>query len=239
MQAKRSPITHDSVHVWIADLAGYIPSANEFLLTLSPDEQVRADRFVFELHRGRFIACRGILRDILGHYTGVAPKLLRFDYNTYGKPELASDPGRGQVKFNISHSAGLAAFAITSGRRIGIDIEHVRPLDDLHSITKRFFSASEQEALANLAPEESTRGFFSCWTRKEAFIKAKGMGLSIPLDSFDVSVHPDEPPRLLRDSGDPGETEKWSMAALRPSDDYVGALAVEGAGWQLAVSRWS
>jgi 4'-phosphopantetheinyl transferase len=229
--------SHD-VHVWRMSLG--LPSSQVETLrqTLAPDELSRASRFRFEKERRRFIVARGMLRRILGRYLGVDPGQLGFSYTDYGKPALIS-PSRPQtLNFNLSHSHQLALIAITDQRQVGIDVEHVRPIPDLEDLAQRFFSAQENAALQALPEEEKLRGFFNCWTRKEAYIKARGEGLSLPLGQFDVSLTPGEPARLLSVRGAPREAARWSLLDLVPAPGYVAALAVEGHASQLSQWGW-
>ena len=187
------------VHVWKATLnppAWQIPALRN---TLSPDELSRAERFRFEKHRLHYIVGRGILRTILGNYLHTAPNQLDFDYTQYGKPFLGNNFQEHGLKFNLAHSGTMALYGFVNGRELGIDIEQMRPNVDHAEIARRFFSSGEIATLNTLPPTDQRQGFFDCWTRKEAYIKAHGQGLSLPLDSFDVSPMSDAPPQTLRD----------------------------------------
>jgi 4'-phosphopantetheinyl transferase len=200
----------------------------EFLLeTLSPEERERAARFHFPLHRGQFIACRGMLREILSSYLEMAPAQVRFSYNTYGKP-AAQDSG---IRFNVSHSGGWAMFAVTEGREVGIDIERIEPRVAQDQIPERFFSAWEVAQLRALPVTQQTEALFRCWTRKEAYIKARGLGLSLPLDSFDVSLAPGEPAALLRGAGN------YSLKEVPAPEGFAAAIAAEGSDWEVTLKR--
>jgi 4'-phosphopantetheinyl transferase len=179
-----------------------------------------------------------VLRDILSRYLGVPPSALVFRYSTYGKPALAAGFDAARVCFNISHSHEMALFAVTCEREIGVDIEHLGR--DIHAeeIAEHFFSAHERASLRTLPAAAKHEAFFNCWTRKEAYIKAHGEGLSLPLDQFDVSLLPGEPAALLATRNDPWEARRWSLQALSPGSGYVAALAVEGQGWQLSCWHW-
>jgi 4'-phosphopantetheinyl transferase len=215
-----------SVHVWCAALDALAPSAGNFAEALSADEHQRAERFCFAQHRARFVVARGVLRLLLSHYTGVEAQRVQFSYGTYGKPFL-TDCGE-PISFNVSHSHELALFAFTRGRAVGVDLERIRPVLDAPQVAQRTFSKNENSELCALSESERELAFFNCWTRKEAFIKAKGSGLSFPLESFDVSLIPGEPARLLRTRLDAHDTENWSLQALHPAAGYAAALAVEG-----------
>lgn len=159
-------------------------------------------------------------------------------YGLRGKPSLAPSYGGESIRFNVSHSNELALYAMTNHREVGVDIEFMRPLDEVESIARRFFSTREQAILRSLPAHLKQQGFYNCWTRKEAYIKATGEGISQPLDQFDVSLAPGEPARLLSVSGKPDEASRWSFEVLRPSIEYAAALAVEGSGWQLMCWKW-
>jgi 4'-phosphopantetheinyl transferase len=205
---------------------------------LAPDERERAERFHFERLRWRFVVGRGVLRIILAGYLGTAPAGVRIAYGLRGKPRLADGHGDA-LRFNLAHSGGLALYAVTRGRELGVDLEEVRPLEDAEAIAARYFSAGEAAALGALPHADRLAGFFRCWTRKEAYVKARGEGLAIPLHQFDVSVAPDEPARLLGSRREPGDADRWSLVGLSPAPGYAGALAIEGRGWSLSCWQWT
>jgi 4'-phosphopantetheinyl transferase len=198
----------------------------------------RAARFHFVRDRRRFIVGRGLLRTLLGRYLRLAPAALRFAYTPLGKPFLIADDAPEPLCFNLSHSNELALFAFSRNRAVGVDIEHVRPVDDYEQIAARFFAPAECAQLRTLPDGQRARAFFSCWTRKEAYIKAHGVGLSLPLERFTVSIAPDEPAGLLATLDDPAEAARWSLLALPAGPDYEAALAVAGDGWQLSCWQW-
>jgi 4'-phosphopantetheinyl transferase len=211
---------------------------NSLLHTLSEDEQARAERFYFQIDRERFIVARGALREILGVYLNRAAKSVLFCYGPHGKPVLAQDPGGNTIHFNMSHSHGVALYAVTRGREVGIDLEFIRESLEVEQLAERFFSQREIATLRGLPVSLRKHAFFLCWTRKEAYIKARGEGLSLPLEQFDVSLIPGEPAALLRTQGDPDETLRWSLQELGVDPGYVSALAVEGRGWSLSCWQW-
>lgn len=222
------------VHVWRAPLALPASHVNSLSLLLAPDELGRAARFHFRRDRDNFIAARGTLRVILARYLGVRPGQLEFRYTAYDKPSLAPESGGGgDVRFNLSHSHDLALYAFTLGREVGIDLEHTRPQEELDAIAGRFFSAPEISALRALPADLRLEAFYNCWTRKEAYIKARGEGLSFPLDCFAVSVGSGEGPLPLDVFGCPQESARWSLRELTPGEGYAAAIAVEGSGWSL------
>lgn len=231
-------LERDEVHVWIAPLDGAGARRDALEAVLSPDEAARAARFRFEEDRRRFVAARGTLRSILGRYLGCAAAEVRFEYGPFGKPLLAA-PGEPQpLHFNLSHAGELALLAVARGRRVGIDVEQIRPLRDLEALVERFFAAYERATIGALAPELRQEAFFTCWTRKEAYIKARGEGLTFPLHAFDVTILPSDPAGLRSVSGDAAEASRWSLREIRPRTGYVAALAVEGQDWHLICSEW-
>jgi len=158
---------------------------------------------------------------------------LRFAYAKYGKPELSQDQNGTNVRFNLAHSHGLALFAFTRGREIGVDLEFIQPGRATDEIAQRFFSPVETAGLRSLPQEDRVRGFFDCWTRKEAFIKARGLGLYMALDKFAVTLAPGEKPALLSSEDDPEAPKRWSLCGLNAAEGYAAALAVEGQTWNL------
>lgn len=232
----RPEASEDEVQVWGASLTRTAAEYEALRGLLSKDELARADAFVFERDRGHFVAARGTLRLILACYLGVSPEGLRFAYNAFGKPRLRDEGVAPALSFNLSHAGEIALYAFTSGREVGIDVELAREDMDCLGVARHFFSPPERAALEALPPEERTRAFFDCWTRKEAYIKARGGGLSIPLDSFDVSLTPGEPAALLHTREDPRDAARWTLRELAPADGYAATVAAEGAGWRLR--RW-
>lgn len=221
------------VDVWRIRLDQPDPEVRRLLRTLTPDESDRAARFHYERDRNHFVVARGQLRYILGRYLEMEPAKLRFRYSSYGKPSLSSELTDVALRFNLSHSHGWALLAVAIGREVGVDIEHVRPEVAGERIAERFFSIREIKVLRALPVHLQAEAFFNCWTRKEAYIKARGEGLSFPLDKFDVSLVPGEPAALLRTRGDALEAERWALRDLESSTGYAAAIAVEGHMWQL------
>jgi 4'-phosphopantetheinyl transferase len=224
----------DQVHVWRVPLEVSLAGVNLLSQFLSKDERDRADRFHFDADRNHFIVARAWLRIIIGYYVGVEPAELEFDYSSYGKPSLAKPLAEFTgLHFNLAHSADLALVGVTLRRQIGIDLERISNTVAYEEVARRFFSSSEIACLSSLPQTARLRAFFNCWTRKEAFIKAKGHGLSLDLDQFDVSLDEEEA-ALLRTRWDPTEAEHWSLRTLEVGSGYVAALAVEGSDWQLS-----
>lgn len=228
----------DEVHVWRASLDLEASSIQSLLRTLCVEEQQRAERFHFPKDRDRFIVARGLLRGILSFYLGKQPSSLQFVYNQYGKPALTEAYNRKPLCFNLSHSRGLALYAVTQNRNLGVDLEYIRTDFPCKEIAERFFSPQENAVLRTLPLDMKHKAFFTCWTRKEAYIKATGKGLSLPLNQFDVSLIPKEPAILLSIAGDHQAACRWSLQELIPDPDYVAALAVEGTGWQIKCWQW-
>jgi 4'-phosphopantetheinyl transferase len=194
---------------------------------LSQEERERAERFRSETVRKHFVAARFFLRRIIAPYIGVQPEDLSFQYGPHGKPALTEEFGNAGICFNMSHSHDLALFAVTPGWTVGVDIEKIRHDLDCLKIGERYFSPGEMEALRNLTGDQQRRAFFKCWTRKEAYLKAKGEGFSFPFDQIAVSLVPGERAALLYHGSDPGEVSKWSIEDLDFDPDYAAALAVE------------
>jgi 4'-phosphopantetheinyl transferase len=233
-----SVLGRDEVHVWRADLDQTTLQIQRFLDTLAADEQERAARFHFERDREHFIVARGVLRAILGSYLNRAPESLSFCYSSYGKPALAGASDGNAIRFNVSHSHGAALYAVTRGREVGIDLERIRSDIAITEIAERFFSRREVATLRTLPAEVQRQAFFHCWTRKEAYIKARGEGLSLPLDQFDVSLASGEPDALLGSQRDPSEASSWLLQELAYAPGYVAALAAEGRNWRLTCWQW-
>jgi 4'-phosphopantetheinyl transferase len=228
----------DDVHIWRIALDQPAARLQHYAQVLAPDETVRAQRFYFERDRKHFTVGRGALRMILSRYVGLAPSLLQFTYTSYGKPALSEATGGDTLRFNLSHSAGLALCAVARHREVGVDIEGVREMNDLLQIARQFFSSNEYAVLSRLPQAIQTEAFFTCWTRKEAYIKAIGEGLSMPLDCFDVSLVPGEPAALLETRKNPEEASRWLLRELFPGPGYLGAVVVEGQDWRLQCWQW-
>jgi 4'-phosphopantetheinyl transferase len=225
-------LAENEIHIWRAYLDCGDTALRHFETTLASDETARADRFIFQPDRNKFIAARGILRDLLGKYLKRSPADLDFDYQPEGKPFLRK-PSDQSLQFNVSHAHGLAVFSFARRRELGVDVELVRPDFAGDEIATRFFSAGEVAELRALPSSLRTEGFFLCWTLKEAYVKARGGGLNIPLNSFHVSFTPGQPERLRSQ-----DSSRWSVCSFRPDPRYVGALVAEGAAWQPRYWDW-
>ena len=219
------------VQLWCADLdqPDHVVAALE--RCLSPDEVERADRFKFPRHRRRHVVSRGVLRHLLGGYAGRAPAALRFGYGDKGKPFLVDLDG--PPIFNLSHSKERVLIGVTRSEEIGVDVEHLRAMPDALSIAQHFFSANEILDLESVSEDQIPVAFFNCWTRKEAYIKAVGDGLSAPLDRFDVTLIPNQEARMRSLEEDPQKAAAWSLYHFEPDAGYIGAVAIKGKDWRL------
>jgi 4'-phosphopantetheinyl transferase len=225
------PLARDEVHVWQISLEQPSDVRQSLVRYLSAEEVARAGRFYFERHRRHFIVAHGFMRSLLGRYLEIAPAQVQFTFGAHGKPSLVDQ--KRDLRFNLSHTGELALLAVSHGREVGVDIEQIRSLDDAPSIAARFFSAAENRAWLAVPDGQKAVAFFNAWTRKEAFIKALGDGLSYPLDRFDVSLAPGEPACLLRVAGEPEAAARWRIEALKPAPGYAAAVAVAGHNWRL------
>jgi 4'-phosphopantetheinyl transferase len=231
-----APLGQDDVHVRIASLDCRQSELRFFESILAEDEINRANRFHFQKDRERFVAGRGLLRTILSSYVGVPSDEIIFTYGSHGKPGLAWQDGRPAIEFNLAHSGGTAIYAITQDRTVGVDIELIQHDFPVQSVAERFFSLSELAELQALPNKMRTEAFFKCWTRKEAFIKARGDGLSCPLSDFDVSLTPGEPARLLHVKWASEEASRWCMEDIESVPNCAGAVVVAGPRCRL---HWS
>ena len=216
------------VHVWCAHLeppAGQLTSLQQIL---AEEEAQRAARFRFWRHRRRYIAGRGILRVLMGSYLNMAPEDVKFSYSEYDKPFLPDH----NIQFNLAHSEAYALYAFCLTADIGIDLEKIRILKDADNIAARFFAPTEYARFRTVPQEDKYEAFFRCWTRKEAFIKAVGEGLSYPLADFDVAFEP-EKAQINSIRGSKAAAQRWSLFPLSALPEYTAALVVEGREWQI------
>jgi 4'-phosphopantetheinyl transferase len=214
--------TPGGAEIWLADLDA-ADAGESALAVLSDDEQARARRFVFDVHRHRFIACRAALRARLAERLGCDAGSLRFEYGPVGKPALA---GGGTLRFNVSHSDRYALLALGDRVEVGVDVERIRPLTDMNALADRVFSDGERAALAGVPADQKANAFFAGWTRKEAYIKARGDGIGM-LDAIEVTLSPGEPPRLVRVTDRPDEPERWSIQSLSPVSGFAAAVCLQ------------
>jgi len=226
MMSAGSTLAPGEAHLWQIHLLGTEDEIRRGRSVLSEDEIQRADRFHFERHRSSFIVAHSALRKILSAYLNVAPQQVAFCYGPQGKPDLSGPLEQSGIKFNLSHSGDYGLLAVTQGHTLGVDIERINHEFGTEEIATRFFSAGEIETLRAVPPAGKAEAFFSCWTRKEAYIKAAGGGLSIPLDSFDVAFGPGVRPALLRVQV--AAHEHWKLYDLTAPKGYAAALVIEG-----------
>jgi 4'-phosphopantetheinyl transferase len=212
------------------------PERLESLLAwLDEEEQARAARYHFESDRRKFVAAHGQVRQALAVCLGVRPAALRFTFNDYGKPALASAT---ELRFNLAHSGSLGLLAVCAGQELGVDLEMEGRVVDIAAIARRFYAPGELAQLLALPEGQQRQAFFACWTRKEAYLKGRGLGLSLPLDSFEVSLAPGEPPQLFDLMPGRVPNPDWRLYDLRPAPGYAGALAVQGNPVEVVCWDW-
>jgi 4'-phosphopantetheinyl transferase len=222
------------VHIWRIRLDCSADQTGRLAGLLSPDEKERAARYRIDEVRREYIVGRAALRILLANYLGDSPQAIPFAYEERGRPVLAHTHCASGLCFNLSNARILALAAFTQGRRIGIDLESNKRRVELNDVAARFFAPAERAALFDLPADRQRQAFFNCWTRKEAYLKARGMGLSRPLDRFEVSLAPGEPARLLSDALDPGAPGRWSLVSVDGLPGYTAALAVDGPPTRIA-----
>jgi 4'-phosphopantetheinyl transferase len=232
----RLGLAADEVHVWWATLDRDVPAAARLERELSTEERSRRARLRRVEDRTAYTMARGMLRTILARYLGLAPSGVPLMYGPHGKPQLAV--GNTRLQFNLSHSHGVVLIGLTHDRPIGVDVERVRQDLAFREIARRFFAVEEQVGLAACSGRQQAQAFFRYWTCKEAFLKASGIGLARPLDSFAVDCISAEAPRLLRDNDDPGAPDAWALLVIEPLAGYIGALATRGRVTRLTAYTW-
>lgn len=237
IQANDFLLQPNIMQVWAAWLNLHSAVLAKLETSLAADELERAGRFVFDRDRHTYIASRGILRQLIGNYVGLPPEILNFTYNKQGKPFLNSDCGGDWLNFNLAHSNQLALYVFCSGTVVGVDVECARDVVDMHQVAACTFSTVENMAWQSVPALQRVEAFFNCWTRKEAFIKALGLGLSYPLANFDVTLHPQQPARFLRIEGE--VVEGWGLIDLRPADRFVGAVAAPMPQFEVQLKWWN
>ncbi len=224
----------NEVDLWLITIPTAMDSLPDYRARLTDDERDRADRFHFAQDRARFTLGRAVLRQLLTRYLGHGNFSLAA--NHHGKPYLR-EPDQA-LEFNVAHSGDLVLLGFTRGRAIGVDVERMRPDFATTEIANRFFAPDEASIVAALPEPERVRGFFNCWTRKEAYIKARGLGLSLPLHSFSVAFAAGEAPALLRVDGDTGASQRWTIVDLPTCDGYAAATVFEGRNLNVGSFRW-
>ena len=209
----------------------------EYAAALSPDETERAARFRFDRDRNRYVVGRGILRVLLASLLKTSPESLRFEYSPHGKPRLMQPENQPRLDFNLAHSGDCAVFAIAWNRTLGVDIEAIKSDTPCDELAQTCFSEAECAAYFALLEPERRAAFFRLWTRKEAYVKARGEGLSLPLTDFDVSLNP-EAARLFATRPDVNESNRWRMINLPLGENFAGALVASGSHWTLEISAF-
>ncbi len=226
---EKDRLPEGEVHAWRIDLRTWHFCSEKLASLLDPAERERAARFRFDHLARAFTIARARQRTILARYLGEDPGRVRFSTGPRGKPEVAAPISSPPVRFNLSHSGDYVLLAAVRDRRIGVDVEHaVREIDEMDDIARQNFSARERAAWDTIEGEDRRQAFYLCWTRKEAFIKAVGEGLSMPLDSFDVELRPGVPAALTAIGGDANEASRWSLTGLDVAPGYAAALCLEG-----------
>ena len=220
-------IDSGDLQIWRARLEASEDQVAAARSLLSTDELARADRFFRAEHRRRFAIGRAVLRRMLGSYLGEDPAAIVFSYNELGKPYRDAQGAGERIEFNVSHSGELALYAFSTSSPVGVDIERTRSNLETEKIARRFFSPGEVEALLALPKDERVQGFYNCWTRKEAFVKAKGLGFALRLSDFEVRLAPGEPAELVSFAGDEGSFS-WKIFDLRPGPGYTAAAVMTG-----------
>jgi 4'-phosphopantetheinyl transferase len=232
-----SSLAIGGIDLWLARLDEPAGDAAALLGVLSADERARAQRFVYDRDRKQFVTTRAVLRHLLGGYLERDPAAIEFGYNRHGKPRLLGQAS--PLEFNVSHSSDAAVFAFSRAGAVGVDVEAIREVADGDNLAERFFAPAEAQALRAVPPVLRDRAFFNCWTRKEAFIKAVGDGCGYALDSFEVTLAPSDPVRVVHVGGDRHEARQWTLTALPADPGYVGALAVRGEPRAIRYLAWS
>jgi 4'-phosphopantetheinyl transferase len=222
-----------SIHVWPVLTTAPNAVVTRLESILAADELNRAGRFRFAHLRHSFILARGALRILLGAYLDRPPSAIQFQYGSKVKPSLAT----AFPRFNASHSGDLAVFAFTANCEIGVDVDQIRPVPDMQDIANRFFCTEEAAELTSLPPDQQEQAFFLCWTRKEAYIKAIGDGLSAPLDNFHVTMQPGQPARFIHVEHDANAANDWKLYDLQLAPNYSAALAYRDAERPVVVSH--
>jgi 4'-phosphopantetheinyl transferase len=225
----------EEVHIWYTELTVPRNGADALLDLLSADERARTSRFQLSGPRSQFLMSRAFLRLALGRYLQVGPREIEFRTTAHGKPELAIN---SDIRFNLSHCVGAAILAITRDRQVGVDVERIREDVDVKALADRFFSRQESEWLRSLPASDRIPSFFSCWTAKEAYIKARGEGLSLSLSSFGIMPRSDSSKLQLEVDNNPEESRRWSMWQLELGPGLHGALAVEGVNCCVSLGKW-
>jgi len=213
------------VDVWKVSKQIHEDRLEQYWSVLNTEERERALKFRFEKDRNCAIIARGVLRNLLSNYTGLKPENIHFEFGSNGKPAICQHT---PIQFNVSHSTDAIVFGFTKSYILGIDVECTEDDLDVENVAKSFFSETEVHSLLKLDQAYHKQAFYNCWTRKEAFIKAEGSGLSFPLKEFSVSLASSAEAELLETRWNKKEKEKWTLTAFTPAENYIGALAIKG-----------
>ncbi len=232
------PLADNQVHVLQTLLDRPESEVSHWERLLAPHERQRADRFHFRRDRLRYIVGRGTLRLLLAEYLAVGPGEVRLWYTSHGKPELSGEMSEAGLRLNVAHSGPLALFAFARRGAVGVDVEYRRPDLSWRELAERYFAPREVAELNTVPVEQQQQAFYAGWTRKEAYMKALGLGMALPLDRFAVSLTPGRPAELLSAEHDPDQLGRWQMWHLDPAPGYAGALVAEGQNRALWCGRW-
>ena len=233
------PLNPGIVDLWQVSLDP--PAADVAYLggLLTADERERAERYKFDHLRRRFVVGRGMLRMLLSRLVRRPPEQLVFSYGPHGKPALVTERGDAPIEFNVAHCEDVALFAFAVGRRLGVDVERARTFADMNDLANHYFAPEERRSLASVAVGQQEAAFYAGWTRKEAFIKATGEGLARELDSFAVTLAPQEPVRIVHVDGDTNAAQRWRLLAIALAPPFFGAVVAEGVDWTLRINTQS
>jgi 4'-phosphopantetheinyl transferase len=214
----------NTLHIWSLNFVVDDEAYNRYHSFLSKDEKERASRFKFYKDKRCYVVTKGVLRLLSGRYLNTDAKAIEFEYEKYGKPKLKHNTN---LNFNVSHSGDLAIIGFVHNHTIGVDIEKIKNDFDTFEIASSCFSKHEIDALHKISKQEQHKAFYRCWTRKEAFIKAKGSGLSFPLDEFSVSLESDLDADVVWTKWNTDEKDQWKLTSFIPSEDYIAATIVD------------
>ena len=221
------------VDVWRSRIDLSAAKIDEYRATLSDDELKRAEQFTFPNKQEEYVVTRGLLRSALALVLKQDPGSFNFNYSESKKPYLKTEVDRQPIAFNVSHSHGQALVAISLGRKLGVDIEKIRPEVEFEKLASRFFSSAEHKALMECAQAERVAAFFATWTRKEAFVKAVGKGIAFGLSEFDVNVDANAPPKMLSTRWDANDVGNWHMASIESVNSHMATVVADGSAFQL------
>ncbi|MDJ0533219.1 MAG: 4'-phosphopantetheinyl transferase superfamily protein [Xenococcaceae cyanobacterium MO_207.B15] len=221
-------LLNDEIHLWRANLNLSPQHIEQLETTLSEDEQLRANRFRFPNHRRRFVAARGILRQLLGFYLQTSGDIVSFTYNLKGKPQLAPDFSNTNLEFNISHSQDLALYSFNRDQIIGIDLEYLRDNVDYENIAQRFFCQREFNLITTCPKQQQLARFYQLWTAKEAYLKATGEGLAGGLETLEINFDSAGNIYLYKIKNQKNLAHQWSLYNFIPETNFIATIALSG-----------